>query len=289
MPSAAPFWKTKRLQEMSREEWEVAVRRLRPVLPAQAARRGHRRAFLHQRRLPPARPQILPVRRLRPPQRRVPDCVSLTPEAVQAIDWLPPSCGYRRLAEGKDLAWWHPLVSGDPNTVHEAGISVRGRAVSERRAGALEAPHRGLARPAAARPAAPRKDRRDMMRDALSGGINAAVVTRDERRPLARPRSHGRRIAAGCWPMAATGWPSSAPPARPTASASSERIACMEGLVERGIPAAKMLPGTGTTAITDTVLLTRHADGWAAAARCCCRRSTTRTRPTTGCSRISAR
>ena len=68
----------------------------------------------------------------------MPDCVSLTPEALQEIDWLPPSCAYRRLRDGKDLAWWHPLVSGDPDTVHQAGVSVRGRAVSERRAGALE-------------------------------------------------------------------------------------------------------------------------------------------------------
>ena len=71
-------------------------------------------------------------------QRKVPDCVSLTPQALREIDWLPPTCGYRRVAEGRDLAWWHPLVSGDPDTVHSAGISVRGRAISERRAGPLE-------------------------------------------------------------------------------------------------------------------------------------------------------
>jgi uncharacterized protein len=60
-------------------------------------------------------------------QRRVPDCVRLTPEAVRALPWLPPTCAYRLLAEGRDLYWWHPLVSGDATTVHKAGISVRDR------------------------------------------------------------------------------------------------------------------------------------------------------------------
>jgi uncharacterized cysteine cluster protein YcgN (CxxCxxCC family) len=68
----------------------------------------------------------------------VPDCVSLTTEGLREIDWLPPSCAYVRIAKGQDLAWWHPLVSGDPETVHRAGVSVRGRAVSEREAGPME-------------------------------------------------------------------------------------------------------------------------------------------------------
>ena len=57
----------------------------------------------------------------------VDDCVRLTPANVKTLSWLPPSCGYRLVAEGRDLYWWHPLISGDPNTVHEAGVSVRGR------------------------------------------------------------------------------------------------------------------------------------------------------------------
>ena len=55
------------------------------------------------------------------------DCVKLTWRNVARLGWLPPTCGYRLIAEGRDLAWWHPLVSGDPDTVHEAGVSVRGR------------------------------------------------------------------------------------------------------------------------------------------------------------------
>ena len=55
------------------------------------------------------------------------DCVRLTPSNVRTLNWLPPSCAYKLVAEGRDLYWWHPLISGDPNTVHEAGVSVRGR------------------------------------------------------------------------------------------------------------------------------------------------------------------
>ena len=58
---------------------------------------------------------------------KVKDCVRLTPRNVKRLVWLPPTCAYRLLADGGDLYWWHPLVSGDPETVHQAGISVRGR------------------------------------------------------------------------------------------------------------------------------------------------------------------
>lgn len=64
-------------------------------------------------------------------QATVPDCIRLTPEQVDTISWLPPTCAYRLVADGDDLYWWHYLVSGDPETVHTAGISVRGRTVSE--------------------------------------------------------------------------------------------------------------------------------------------------------------
>ena len=62
------------------------------------------------------------------------DCLSIGPDNVASIAWLPESCAYRRVAEGRGLAWWHPLVSGDPATVHQAGVSVRDWAVAEDRA-----------------------------------------------------------------------------------------------------------------------------------------------------------
>lgn len=65
--------------------------------------------------------------------RRVRDCVRLTPENLGQLGWMPSTCAYRLLYEGKPLYWWHPLVSGDPATVRAAGIAVAGKVVSERR------------------------------------------------------------------------------------------------------------------------------------------------------------
>jgi len=138
MPKAAPFWTTKTLEEMTRAEWESLCD-------------GCGRCCLHKLRdegtdaisFTNVACRLLDTESCRCTDyanrtRRVPDCVSLTPAEVREIDWLPPTCAYRLLAEEKPLAWWHPLVSGDPETVHSAGISVRGRAVGERQAGPLE-------------------------------------------------------------------------------------------------------------------------------------------------------
>ncbi len=69
---------------------------------------------------------------------RVPDCVKLTPKRLEKVDWLPPSCAYRLVHEGKELPPWHPLRSGRAESVVESGASVAGRCVDERQAGPLE-------------------------------------------------------------------------------------------------------------------------------------------------------
>lgn len=61
----------------------------------------------------------------------VPDCVKLTKDNLDKIDFMPPSCAYRLLHEGKELPAWHPLVSGKAATVVEAGMSVKGRVIAE--------------------------------------------------------------------------------------------------------------------------------------------------------------
>ena len=68
----------------------------------------------------------------------VPECVRLTPGNVRGIDWLPSTCAYRLRAEGRPLPEWHHLNTGDRESVHRAGASVRGWTISEDVAGDLE-------------------------------------------------------------------------------------------------------------------------------------------------------
>lgn len=64
-------------------------------------------------------------------KQRVPDCTVLQPRDLEDFNWLPETCAYRILADGGDLPAWHPLVSGDPDSVHRAGISMKGQFISE--------------------------------------------------------------------------------------------------------------------------------------------------------------
>ena len=68
----------------------------------------------------------------------VPECVRLTPQKLETLDWLPSSCAYLRVHRGQGLPDWHHLISGDRDAVHAAGASVRGWTISEDDAGPLE-------------------------------------------------------------------------------------------------------------------------------------------------------
>lgn len=71
-------------------------------------------------------------------KRQVPDCLQLTPRLAASVAWLPDTCAYRLRADDQPLPAWHYLVCGDREEVHRAGISVRGRAISEDIAGPIE-------------------------------------------------------------------------------------------------------------------------------------------------------
>ncbi|WP_373503894.1 YcgN family cysteine cluster protein [Aestuariivirga sp.] len=126
MTSPPPFWKTKPLAAMTREEWEslcdgcgrCCLNKLEDEDTGD---------FLYTR----AACRLLDLKTCRCSdyanrQSIVSDCVALTPENVGTLGWLPRTCAYRLLDEGKPLQWWHPLVSGRKETVDEAGISVKG-------------------------------------------------------------------------------------------------------------------------------------------------------------------
>jgi hypothetical protein len=126
-----PFWKRKRLEEMTTAEWEslcdgcglCCLVRFEDedtgeIIPT----RVHCKLF---------DPETCTCTDYVNRKRHVPDCIKLTPGNIEALEWMPKSCAYRRLYEGRDLAAWHPLVSGDPDSVHRAGVSVRGQTVNE--------------------------------------------------------------------------------------------------------------------------------------------------------------
>lgn len=133
MSNELPFWETKPLSQMTREEWESLCdgcgRCCLITLEDEDAPGIFEETSVHCRLFDPEE------RRCTCYARRttlVPGCVELKPGNVGNLDFMPASCAYRRLAEGRGLAPWHPLISGDPASVEAAGIAVPKDLVSER-------------------------------------------------------------------------------------------------------------------------------------------------------------
>lgn len=123
-----PFWKRKSLEQMTKSEWESICDGCgKCCLVKLEDADNSARTFFTSVGCRLLDGETCACRNYANRTAEVHDCVRLTPRNVKKIVWLPPTCGYRLLADGKDLYWWHPLVSGDPETVHQAGISVRGR------------------------------------------------------------------------------------------------------------------------------------------------------------------
>jgi len=127
----APFWKTKTFEEMTPDEWESLCDGCAKCCLHKIEDMDTGEVFFTN-----VACRLLDINtcRCKDYQHRsegVSDCLVLNPELLKEINWLPESCAYRRLAEGRDVAWWHPLVSGDQNTVLQAGISICGKIVPE--------------------------------------------------------------------------------------------------------------------------------------------------------------
>lgn len=126
----SPFWRTKRLQELESHEWEAlcdgcavcCLEKQENPLTGEIRELAVSCPFLN---LKSCRCTIYMER-----ESLNPECLRLTPLNIGDLSWLPETCAYRLVSEGKDLEWWHPLISRSGNSVHKAGVSVRGRAVS---------------------------------------------------------------------------------------------------------------------------------------------------------------
>ena len=133
----APFWRRKSLAEMTPEEWEslcdgCAKCCLHKLEDAQSGEISCTNVACRLLDTETCRCTNYGGR-----SKLVDDCVRLHAGNVRELTWMPSTCANRLIAEGKDLPQWHHLVSGDPEAVHQAGRSVKGRVVFEEQAGDL--------------------------------------------------------------------------------------------------------------------------------------------------------
>lgn len=131
MTKELPFWQSKPLEEMTHLEWEAlcdgcgkcCMNKLEDEETGEIhftnvacklfdAKTCRCQNYVNRRKI-------------------VPQCHQLTPKKVRRLSWLPSSCAYRLIAEGKELPSWHHLISGSRTTIHKVGASMRHRVISE--------------------------------------------------------------------------------------------------------------------------------------------------------------
>jgi uncharacterized protein len=132
-PEVVPFWMSKSLDAMTQDEWESLCDGCGQCCLLKVEEEDTGKIYVTKVACHLLNVGSCQCSDYENRHASVPDCVVIKPDELRRIPWLPRTCAYRRLAEGRGLAWWHPLVSGTTETVHQAGVSVRGRARSEKR------------------------------------------------------------------------------------------------------------------------------------------------------------
>jgi len=126
-----PFWERKSLADMNATEWESLCDGCALCCMHKTEDEDTGEVFFTDIACKLLDTDACQCTNYRARSQLVKTCLILSPDESHVFSWLPRTCAYRRLAEGDTLPEWHPLISGDPNTVHEAGVSVRDWADSE--------------------------------------------------------------------------------------------------------------------------------------------------------------
>ena len=126
-----PFWKTKNMAEMSPAEWESLCDSCGKCCCIRLEDEDTADIYVTDVACKLFDPVSCRCSDYPNRSQKVPDCVTLTPDNVAALKWMPKTCSYRLVSEGKDLPDYHHLVSGSRETIHEVGMSVQGAVTSE--------------------------------------------------------------------------------------------------------------------------------------------------------------
>lgn len=130
MPSDLPFWKEKPLTELSQSEWESLCDGCGKCCLHKLE--NDKTAVISFTRVACRLLDLETCRCTQYAKRTVvvPDCIKVRPDIIQNLTWMPATCAYRLLANDQELPAWHPLVSGNSESVHESGTSIRSFAIS---------------------------------------------------------------------------------------------------------------------------------------------------------------